>query len=124
MTSYVSLLTAVNVESHIHLIIGSNSLAAARCGQSLAAGASPVLLAPATAELHYALQKRLDDGEIKWVKEVFQESHLLALGREDVDHVVDAVFVTSGSREGHLGTLLCRDAAPPPPRWTGLGNGC
>ncbi|KAI0435773.1 uroporphyrin-III C-methyltransferase [Xylaria telfairii] len=111
MASHVSLLTAVNVESHIHLIIGSNSLAAARCGQSLAAGAFPVLLAPATAELHYALQKRLDDGEIQWVKEVFQESHLFALGREDVHHVVDAVFVTSGSREGDLGlriSSLCK----------------
>ncbi|KAI0467365.1 uroporphyrin-III C-methyltransferase [Xylaria cf. heliscus] len=106
MTSHVSLLTATNVESHIHLIIGSNSLAAARCGQSLAAGASPVLLAPATTELPYALQKRLDDGEIKWVKEKFQESHLFTLGREDVDHVVDAVFVTSGSREDELGSRV------------------
>ncbi|KAI8944128.1 uroporphyrin-III C-methyltransferase [Xylaria longipes] len=106
MTSRVSLLTAANVESHIHLIIGSNSLAAARCGQSLAAGASPVLLAPATTELHYALQKRLDDGEIKWVKEDFQESHLFTLGREDVDHVVDAVFVTSSSKEDDLGSCV------------------
>ncbi|TRX88507.1 hypothetical protein FHL15_010622 [Xylaria flabelliformis] len=101
-----SLLTAVNAESHIHLIIGSNSLAAARCGQSLAAGASPVLLAPATTELHYALQKQMDDGEIKWVKDEFQESHLFTLGREDVDHVVDAVFVTSGSRENGLGSRV------------------
>ncbi|KAI0544276.1 uroporphyrin-III C-methyltransferase [Xylaria curta] len=111
MAFHGSLLTAVNAESHIHLIIGSNSLAAARCGQSLAAGASPILLAPATTELHYALQKRLDDGEIKWVKEEFQESHLFTLGREDVDHVVDAVFVTSGSREDGLGprvSSLCK----------------
>ncbi|KAI1742033.1 uroporphyrin-III C-methyltransferase [Xylaria scruposa] len=111
MTFYGSLLTAVNAESHIHLIIGSNSLAAARCGQSLAAGASPILLAPATTELHYSLQKRVDDGEIKWVKEEFQESHLFTLGREDVDHVVDVVFVTSGSREDGLGprvSSLCK----------------
>ncbi|KAI1748675.1 uroporphyrin-III C-methyltransferase [Xylaria castorea] len=111
MTFHGSFLTAVNAKSHIHLIIGSNSLAAARCGQSLAAGASPVLLAPATTEPQYALQKRLDDGEMKWVKEEFQESHLFTLGREDVDHVVDAVFVTSGSREDGLGSrvsFLCK----------------
>ncbi|KAI1820462.1 uroporphyrin-III C-methyltransferase [Xylaria intraflava] len=98
MASYVSLLTAVNAESHVHLVIGSNSLAATRCGQSLAAGAFPVLIAPETTELHYALQKQIDDGEVKWVKETFRESHLFTLGRESVDHVVDAVFVTSASR--------------------------
>ncbi|KAI0975499.1 tetrapyrrole methylase [Xylaria arbuscula] len=111
MAPRVSLLTAVNAESHVHLIVGSNSLAAARCGQSLAAGASPVLLAPDTTELHYALQQRFDNGEVKWVKEAFQDSHLFTLGRQDVDHVVDAVFVTSGARENDLGmriSSLCR----------------
>ncbi|GAW21265.1 hypothetical protein ANO14919_107840 [Xylariales sp. No.14919] len=107
----ISLLTAINAESHIHLVIGSNSLAAARCGQSLATGASPILVAPETAELHYALQKRVDDGEVKWIKEAFQESHLFTLGREDVGHVVDAVFVTSSSRDDALGSRtssLCK----------------
>ncbi|TGJ78908.1 hypothetical protein E0Z10_g9857 [Xylaria hypoxylon] len=102
----MSLLTAINVESHTHLVIGSNSLAAARCGQSLAAGASPILLAPEATELHYALQKRVDDGEVKWVREAFQENHLFTLGREDVGHVVDAVFVTSGSRQDDLGSRI------------------
>ncbi|KAI0530264.1 tetrapyrrole methylase [Xylaria digitata] len=107
----ISLLTAINAESHTHLIIGSNSLAATRCGQSLAAGASPILLAPETAELHYALQKRVDDGEVRWVREAFQENHLFTLGREDVGHVVDAVFVTSGSRNDDFGlriSSLCK----------------
>ncbi|KAI1270827.1 tetrapyrrole methylase [Xylaria sp. FL0933] len=106
MAARLSLLTAVNAESHVHLVVGSNSLAAARCSQSLAAGASPVLLAPEATELHYALQKRLDDGEIKWVKEVFQESHLFTLGRQDVNNVVDAVFVTLGSRDNDLGSRI------------------
>ncbi|KAJ8125562.1 hypothetical protein O1611_g8078 [Lasiodiplodia mahajangana] len=98
MVSRISLLTATNAESHIHLIIGSNSLAATRCNQSLAVGASPILVAPETVELHYALQKRVDDGEIKWLKEEFQECHLFTLGRNEINHIVDAVFVTSGSR--------------------------
>ncbi|KAJ8119549.1 hypothetical protein ONZ43_g3521 [Nemania bipapillata] len=108
MVSRISLLTATNAESHIHLIIGSNSLAAARCGQSLAVGASPILLAPETAELHYALQKRVDDGEVKWVKDAFQENYLFTLGREDINHVVDAVFVTSAPRDDdHDAPQLC-----------------
>jgi len=103
MTSYTGLLTATKAESHIHLIIGSNPLASTRCGQSLSAGAHPVLLAPETSELHYALQNRVDDGQVRWVKEPFQDTHLFTLGRADVDHVVDAVFVTSNSGDSELG---------------------
>ncbi|KAI1172867.1 tetrapyrrole methylase [Nemania sp. FL0916] len=111
MVSRVSLLTAINAEQHIHLVVGSNSLAAARCGQSLAVGASPVLVAPATTELHFALRKRVDEGEVRLVQEAFQESHLWTLGRDDVDGVVDAVFVTSGSIDRDLApriSSLCR----------------
>ncbi|KAK5626944.1 hypothetical protein RRF57_002659 [Xylaria bambusicola] len=74
--------------------------------QSLAAGASPILLAPAAIELHYALKQRVDDGEVKWVKETFEETHLFTLGRGDINHVVDAVFVTSGSRDSDLATRI------------------
>ncbi|KAI1445682.1 uroporphyrin-III C-methyltransferase [Annulohypoxylon stygium] len=115
MTSYVSMLTATDARSHIHLIVGSNPLAAARCGQSLSAGASPILLVPETAELHYALQKRIDDGEVKWIKEAFRDEHLFTLGREEIDRVVDAVFVTSGPREplsAHISTLCKRNRIP------------
>lgn len=99
MANHVSMLTATDARSHVHLIIGSNPLAAARCTQSLGAGASPVLLAPAMAELHYALQKRVDDGEVKRVEKTFEDRDLFTLGRPDVGHVVDAVFVTSAPRD-------------------------
>ena len=99
MVSHVSMLTATDARSHVHLVIGTNPLAAARCGQSLAAGASPVLLAPADAELHYALQRRVDNGEVKRITKMFEDQDLFTLGREDVGRVVDAVFVTSGPRE-------------------------
>ncbi|KAI1098325.1 uroporphyrin-III C-methyltransferase [Jackrogersella minutella] len=115
MTSHVSMLTATDARSHIHLIVGSNPLAAARCGQSISAGASPILLIPETAELHYALQKRVDDGEVKWVKEAFRDEHLFTLGREEIDHVIDAVFVTSGPREplsAHISTICKRNRIP------------
>ncbi|KAI0018801.1 uroporphyrin-III C-methyltransferase [Xylariomycetidae sp. FL0641] len=110
MATRTSLLTATDATSHIHLIVGSNPLASARCGQSLAAGALPLVIAPETAETHYALQKRIDEGEVKWVKGSFQESHLFTLGREEVDRVVDAVFVTSGSKEATSAQIsaLCK----------------
>ncbi|KAI2634791.1 uroporphyrin-III C-methyltransferase [Hypomontagnella submonticulosa] len=115
MASYVSLLTATDARSHVHLIVGSNPLAAARCGQSLSAGATPILLAPETTELYYALQQRVDDGEVKWIKEEFREEHLFTLGREEIEHVVDAVFVTSGSRDpssARISSLCKRNRIP------------
>jgi uroporphyrin-III C-methyltransferase len=115
MTDRISLLTATDARSHVHLVVGSNPLAAARCTQSLNVGAHPTLLAPETADLPYALQKRIDDGEVKWVKKTFEDADPLSLGREDVGHVVDAVFVTSGSREPtatHISSFCKRHRIP------------
>jgi uroporphyrin-III C-methyltransferase len=95
----ISLLTAVDSTSHIHLIVGSNPLAAARCAKSLEVGARPLLIAPETAELHYALQKRIDGGEVEWLKKAFEDEDILRLGRAEVNGVVDAVFATSGPRD-------------------------
>lgn len=97
--SPTSLLAALNCRDNIHLVIGTNPLAATRCGQSLNAGARPILIAPEGAELHYALQKRIDEGLVQWHKKPFEDADLLRLGREEVDGVVDAVFVTSGPRD-------------------------
>lgn len=99
MASHISLLTTTDARSHVHLIVGSNPLAASRCAQSSSVGACPVLIAPATAELHYALQKRVDAGEVKWAKKSFEDNDALTLGRDDLGGVVDAVFVTSGPRD-------------------------
>ncbi|KAK7984557.1 hypothetical protein PG989_011959 [Apiospora arundinis] len=99
MASHTSLLTTTDARSHVHLIVGSNPLAASRCAQSFQVGASPLLIAPGEAELHYALQKRVDAGEVKWVKKSFEDNDALTLGREDLGGVVDAVFVTSGPRD-------------------------
>lgn len=93
-----ALLTAVDSQSHVHLVIGSNPLAGARCARSVAVGAKPKLIAPAEASLHYGLQKRVDEGEVEWVQRAFQDEDLTSLGREDVDGVVDAVFVTFASQ--------------------------
>ncbi|OCL07356.1 putative siroheme synthase, partial [Glonium stellatum] len=105
-----ALLTAVDSTSHIHLIIGSNPLAGARCTRSIEVGAKPLLVAPEDANLHYGLTKRIDEGEVQWLKRDFRDEDLTSLGRDEVDNVVDAVFVTLGGKHPlstHISTL-CR----------------
>lgn len=102
----ISLLTAIDASSHVHLIVGSNPLAAARCAKSLEVGAKPRLIAPETAELHYTLQKRIESGEVEWIKKAFEDNDVLTLGREEINGVVDAVFVTGGSRDPLSTTFL------------------
>lgn len=94
-----ALLTAVDSTSHVHLIVGSNPLAGARCSRSIEVGARPKLIAPADVQLHYGLQKRIEDCQVEWLKREFRDSDLQELGRQEVDHVVDAVFVTLGRRD-------------------------
>lgn len=105
-----ALLTAIDSASHIHLIIGSNSLAGARCSRSLEVGANPLVIAPEDATVHYALMKRIDDGEVKWIRRSFQEDDLKTLGRSEVDGIVDAVFVTAGGKQSQTTQIssLCR----------------
>ncbi|KAF2225333.1 uroporphyrin-III C-methyltransferas-like protein [Elsinoe ampelina] len=110
-----SLLTAVDSQHHVHLIIGSNPLAGARCNKSLDVGAVPKLIAAADASLHYGLAKSVDEGKVEWIKRPFSDSDLTTLGREEVDHVVDAVFVTSGGKSAlstHISSLCRRLRIP------------
>ncbi|CRJ98937.1 hypothetical protein BN1708_009516 [Verticillium longisporum] len=111
----MSLLAALNCTGNVHLIIGTNPLAASRCGQSVAAGAKALLIAPDTEDLHYGLAKRIDAGEVTWHKKAFEDSDLFSLGRDEVDHVVDAVFITSGPRDpqaSHISALCKRNRIP------------
>jgi uroporphyrin-III C-methyltransferase len=94
----VPLMTAWNTESQIHLIIGANPLAAARCTKSLEAGATPILIALETADLHFTLSEYISKGSVQWLPREFQDSDLTSLGREEVDRVVDMVFVTLGGK--------------------------
>lgn len=93
-----ALLTAQDCSDHVHLIVGSNPLASARCAKSLEVGAKPKIIAPAGADVHYVLAKRIEAGEVDWIQESFQDAHLTTLGREEVANVVDAVFVTAGGK--------------------------
>ncbi|KAF2805251.1 siroheme synthase [Mytilinidion resinicola] len=110
-----ALLTAVDSTSHIHLIVGSNPLAGARCTRSIEVGAKPVLVAPEDASLHYGLIKRIEEGEAEWMKRAFRDNDLTTLGRDEVDRVVDAVFVTLGGKNplsAHISNLCRRLRIP------------
>ena len=94
-----ALLTAHDATDHVHLIVGSNPLASARCSKSLEVGAKPIVIAPYGTPVHYALQKRVDDGLVRFIEKEVEDADLQRLGRDEVDKVVDAVFVTLGN--GH-----------------------
>ena len=99
------LLTSLDSEGHVHLVVGSNPLASARCAKSLEVGAQPIVIAPQDADVHYVLAKRIEVGEVKWTKKSFEDTDLSTFGRNEVEHIVDAVFVTSGGK-GALGEAL------------------
>lgn len=88
------LLASYNCSLQVHLIVGSNSLAGARCTKSLEVGAKVKLIAPESDGLHYGLRQRIEAGEIEWIQREFISEDLTTLGREEVDGVVDLVFVT------------------------------
>ncbi|ATY62640.1 Uroporphyrin-III C-methyltransferase [Cordyceps militaris] len=110
------LLAGLNCRGCVHLVVGKNPLAAARCAQSLGAGARPILVAPppTTDHLHYNLQARIDDGSVKWEQKTLDDDDLFRLGRDEVGGVVDAVFVTTGTREtnAHIAALCKRNRIP------------
>ncbi|KAJ5472968.1 hypothetical protein N7530_006969 [Penicillium desertorum] len=104
------LMAAWNTESQVHLIVGSNPLAAARCTRSLEVGATPIIIAPETDDMHFTLSEHITNGSARWIRHEFQDKDLTTLGREEVDHVVDLVFVTLGSNNSlssHV-SKLCR----------------
>jgi len=94
-----SLLTAVDSTDHVHLIIGSNPLAGARCARSVEVGAKPKLVAPENSQPHYGITRRIEHGDVEWVKTNFRDEYLSTLGREEVGGYVDAVFVTLSGRD-------------------------
>ncbi|MCJ1291080.1 hypothetical protein MMC34_002623 [Xylographa carneopallida] len=111
----VPILTAHDATGHVHLIIGSNPLASARCTKSVECGAKAILIAPPEAQLHYTLVKRVEEGLVEWRKKPFVDEDLQSLGRQEVDYVVDAVFVTLGGKvrlSTHISTLCRRLRIP------------
>ncbi|KAM0696329.1 hypothetical protein Q7P36_003575 [Cladosporium allicinum] len=92
------LLTAVDSTSHVHLIVGSNSIAGSRCTKSLEVAATPIVVTPDNGDIHYGLAKRIEENKVQWIQREITEDDLKTLGRAEVDGYVDAVFVTTGGR--------------------------
>ncbi|OBT39715.1 hypothetical protein VE00_09903 [Pseudogymnoascus sp. WSF 3629] len=113
-----SLLTAIDATSHIHLIIGTNAVAAARCAKSLEVGATPIVIFHPDEwehEVHPALQQRIDDKEVKWLAKPYHDDDISTLGRPELDGYVDAVFVTLSLRDPlslHISTHCKRHRVP------------
>ncbi|KAL9088134.1 MAG: hypothetical protein Q9159_003252 [Coniocarpon cinnabarinum] len=110
-----ALLTALNCKDQVHLIIGSNPLAGARCSKSIEVGANPKLIAPADATLHYGLQKRIEEGQVEWLKKEFEDEDLRTYGRDEIEGYADAVFVTLGATHALSQRIstLCRKTRVP-----------
>ena len=103
----LSLLTAVQAWDHVHIVLGTNPLAATRCAQSLGAGARPIVIAPETNEgPHYTLQSHIDAGEVKWLRRKFVGQDLFELGRAETGRVVDAVFIATGQNTAESNVSL------------------
>ncbi|KAH6854828.1 tetrapyrrole methylase [Chaetomium sp. MPI-CAGE-AT-0009] len=92
-----ALLTAQHCAGHVHLILGSNPLAAARASSSLAAGAKPILISPLPSsslpkedsqqqpeqpqqQLHYSLTTLITSGALTHIARDFQPSDLFTHG--------------------------------------------
>lgn len=80
-------------------------------------GAKPIIIAPPEAEIHYALQDKIKSGQVEYIKREFQDSDLTTLGRDEIENVVDAVFVTLGGKESldtrtHISTICRRQRIP------------
>ncbi|KAL2868451.1 putative siroheme synthase [Aspergillus lucknowensis] len=106
----IPLLTAVNADSQVHLIVGADPLAAARCAKSVEAGAKPTIIAPDTESLQYTLAAYIEKGSAQWIRREFRDDDLTSLGREEVDYIVDMVFITLGGNHplsSHI-SKLCR----------------
>lgn len=90
----MALLASLHCAGEVHLVVGSSGIAAQRVGAILEAGARPVLVDQADlASLPRSLQAQIEAGLVTWIPESFHEQHL-QLGRPEVLHIVDKVFVT------------------------------
>lgn len=91
------LLTAQNCEGEVHLIVGVSTLTPFRVESIKQAGASPILVSSVD-KLPVRLEQQVANGDLKWIQRDFDiELDLTSLGRDEVDSVVDKVFVTSKS---------------------------
>ncbi|KAI0465437.1 hypothetical protein LJB42_000670 [Komagataella kurtzmanii] len=98
------LLLADNCQGQIHLVVGLEhlNLCVSRVKTILEAGATPVLVSPQKSTMLDSLQDLATQGTLKVVDQTFSISQLTQLGRDEVDNVVDKVFVVLDSQYAQL----------------------
>ncbi|KAJ8101103.1 tetrapyrrole methylase [Lipomyces tetrasporus] len=112
------LLVSQNCNSQVHLVVGSTALSLTRVSKSLECGADVILIAPKTSETTQTLavwETEVQDREascpnFRWIQRAFKDDDLTVLGRDEVDNVVDTVFVAhhSPSTVGIRISALCK----------------
>ncbi|KAK9459278.1 tetrapyrrole methylase [Lipomyces oligophaga] len=96
-----SLLISRNCADEIHLIVGGSAVSLSRAAKLLDCGASKVITIcpePSVSESWNSNASTLEkdsNGRFLWIKREFRPQDLTTLGRSEVDHVVDAVFVAA-----------------------------
>lgn len=100
------LLTAVDCEKETHLIVGSTSnIAFQRALKSIDSGADPILIH--NGEISLGIKDLFDENKLQWIQKEFDLEDLVHYGREDVDFIVDKVFVVESNIKNEI-FLKCK----------------
>lgn len=107
----MTLLASLSCANERHVIVGGLApVAAIRAKAILAAGAFPILIEQAPSdELSKTLQGLIEEGKVTHVNEEYTKNHLVSVGREEVDNVVDKVFVTLSQSQQLLKEQISAD---------------
>ncbi|KAF3994610.1 hypothetical protein FT663_01300 [Candidozyma haemuli var. vulneris] len=107
----MTLLASLSCANERHVIVGGLApVAAIRAKAILAAGAFPILIEQAPSdELSKTLQGLIEEGKVTHVNEEYTKNHLVSVGREEVDNVVDKVFVTLSQSQQSLKEQISAD---------------
>ncbi|KAI5815015.1 tetrapyrrole methylase [Pyronema omphalodes] len=111
LSGYAGLLTSRNSVGETHLLIGASPLAASRLQKSLDAGANVILISPPT-ELPYSIQTHINSGAVTWHQRSFTSTDINTLGRQEVDGIVDLVWVVSHPDAAEI-SRLCKKLRVP-----------
>lgn len=96
------LLTSQKLVGAVYLVVGSSGLTLSRTQTLLDHGAVPIVCG--VSDLDARLQDVVSGNNIR-VEKQFQLQHLTTLGRQEVDNVVDGVFVTL-PKHGHTDQII------------------
>lgn len=90
-----NLLASWNCEQEIHLVVGISNAAVFRVNSIKESGAIPIIITNGDIkEFPWGIRSLIEEGKLRWVRKLFELSDLSSQGRDEVNRVVDKVFVT------------------------------